>query len=221
MASAPTLVDSAQQSVPLTVEHGHTAAVSVYTPTPVDGLTLPPNRETLPPLSIDRALETPSAVDKPHKSGAFAHALARSVTPPSLGNNVLEPTRSSPTDECSSEPALSPREKAKVAKKRNPVTAETLFHLNQTTTAVQPSTGVTPFSDIAASQANVLNHTSVKDVDTLTVLASVEKHFVHLAGVLQGRQEGELLLDWLTLECEDESKAVSTIFLSSHKNILI
>ncbi len=169
----------------------------------------PGSSPTLPPLCENEIHETPNSsrtVDNGREDVAptpIAVVGARQTTPPLPGTDTLEPTHPISTDDVSNEPAMSPREKAK--NKSGSVAGK--VHGNQTTAVEFPMGLVaTPLTVITAPQTNVPSRVSVMDVDPLTVPAPIEQYFIHLAGVLQGRQESELLLDWLTLECEEEAK---------------
>ncbi|KLO15471.1 hypothetical protein SCHPADRAFT_938706 [Schizopora paradoxa] len=94
------------------------------------------------------------------------------------------------------EPSSSPREKAKNARiraKRD--AAEAVIR--------DDSIATTPSADVSSV---VTNQIDVADINVLDVPALVQDHFAYLRSSLQGSTENKLLLDWLTLECEDRGK---------------
>ncbi|KLO04274.1 hypothetical protein SCHPADRAFT_947829, partial [Schizopora paradoxa] len=116
------------------------------------------------------------------------------------------------------ESALSPREKAKHKTKTFPLT-----EVSEDDGSAARATGSLPLTDISTStipsHSRNVNRSKVdlKSVDPLTVPAGIEKLFVFLTAHLAGKDESELLLDWLALECEDEHIATTPRLLATNR----
>ncbi len=65
-----------------------------------------------------------------------------------------------------------------------------------------------PFADVTAGIEHSGNSFRAVDVDIRTLPLWLEGHFVKILVLFQGRVEQQILLDWITLECEDEMKKV-------------
>lgn len=151
------------------------------------------------PASVNGAVEhdaLPPRIDEPASESAAVNGAVEHDVPTSIIEPVIEP-------------AMSPREKAKTSRKtvsRAMAIATSVSGAAALPNSVQPFAVRDALSNITKTAANKL---TPSDVDVLTVPLSVRELFVHLKAKLQGSQENQLLLDWLTLECEDEDKVVS------------
>ncbi len=65
-----------------------------------------------------------------------------------------------------------------------------------------------PFADVTANNAHLENRIRVIDIDTCTLPVWLEDHFIKIRTSFKGSVEEQLLLNWITLECEDEKKKV-------------
>lgn len=166
-----------------------------------------------PVVSKSPPVDAATLVDNEREPAVFALSPVDTghEAPSSLpGNNSPELPRPIGLD---IEPAMSPRERAKRAKKSDSLTYNASG--NQTT-AVERSVSTPSSIELTTGTATVIqSKVAAKDVDASTVPACIEQHFVYLRGVLQGRQEDELLLNWLTLECQDEAKSASILYYPS------
>ncbi|KLO06264.1 hypothetical protein SCHPADRAFT_895599 [Schizopora paradoxa] len=100
------------------------------------------------------------------------------------------------------EAALSPREKAKRLKRTAP-------HVGVMGRDTAPFTDITASATLQERSSNRLT-VDLKTIDPLTVPASIEKHFLHLVNALSGKEENELVVDWLTFQCEYENTTAAT-----------
>lgn len=115
---------------------------------------------------------------------------------------------------------MSPREKAK----RKKVSFAGDAH-DVEKAAVGNAAGDAPFTDITMSTASnkIGPSLDLKTIDPLIVPGLIEQYFIRLVGMLPGREESDLLMDWLTFECEEENSAVSdfTLYVSQTASLLI